>query len=81
MSQNTLKSHCQSIRDILFENINRPVPLPVISDRTMRECETQCYVVHSRINDLREKLYPEYEIINTKEGRHKSFYTLKKVNK
>jgi biotin operon repressor len=72
-----MKTHNQSIKDMLFENLNSPVSLPALSHRTKLECNTQCFVVHSRIAELR-KIMKGYEIDNHKDG-YKSYYTLRRV--
>lgn len=47
-------SHNEAVFIYLLGHPNQWVPLPELREFTRAHCETSCYVVHSRVSDLRK---------------------------
>ena len=69
-------THCEAILTVLDRFKNEWVPLTELSRDTKHFSNTQCYVVHSRIADLRKRGHTiENKTVNVGQSK-KSYYKL-----
>ena len=69
-------THCEAILNLLQANKNKWVELPAINWATHKHCNSQCYVVHSRISDLRKRGHTiENKTVNVGQSKQ-SYYKL-----
>jgi len=68
-------SHEIAIAQLLSSQPRQWIPLPVISEYTKNRCNSQCYVIHSRISAIRDRFNMEIENkVDIEGGVHKSYY-------
>jgi hypothetical protein len=70
-------SHSKAILSRLMRSQGFYVPLPHLADYTEQRCRSRCYVVHSRIAELRSQGYDIENYTMISEGVKHSFYRLK----
>jgi hypothetical protein len=70
-------SHSRAILSRLARSENFWVPMPHLADYTEQRCKSRCYVVHSRIAELRDKGHDIENMVMISEGVKHSFYRLK----
>ena len=77
-------SHRKAIESYLSQNKHRWVSLPELSEYTAQKCKSRCYVVHSRIAEVRrDAIQQGFRLDNKteqKNGVTMSYYMLTNIS-